>query len=241
MSMVHITAHLLAGIECIPGEVLSLDGPLLYAAVRDRMGDAFHSVRPSNEQLARLTAAPDAGVPLHTAARAGTWVYQVSGGHLSGMHGSTRHHWHTRLDDGMLVNAVRDGVVDMGRTTKVSTAAGPYRAVRMPVDTVMAERIEWVALTPDIEALERALSSIQHIGKGRNAGGGVVARWEVVTLHEASESRWMFTADGDLTRPLPIVLMDQDWDGPHAWAPVRPPYWLVQHQEWCAMPRTESL
>jgi len=227
-TLVHVTAHLLNGISYVPGEFVSLDGPLLYAAVLERMGEDFHRSQPTKTELARETAEPDEGVPLVVHRTGGTWVYAVSGPEIDGHHGSTLTHWVTRLDDGLLVPAIQDGAVDMGRKTKVQINSAQYKAYRMPIYDELVERLTWTALSPDPERLAWLLGAhVHHVGKKRNTGHGAVVRWEVEEVDGAPDA-WMHG------RPLPVE-MRPEWDGPVGLAPVRPPYWLIQHEERCAL------
>lgn len=231
---VRVTAHLLQGAAYNPGEVVSLDGPLLYATVLERLGEDYYRTQPSKAELADETANPDPDVPLAVYRAGGTWVYAVSAGEPHGRHGTDLTHWNKRIDDGALVMAVQDGIVDMGRSSKVQINSAQYKSYHMPIWTELVERIVWYALTPDPERLAYLLGAhVHHVGKHRGSGHGVVASWEVEHV-EAPDDRWMCRPDGALARPVPLAMLP-DWDGPTERAPVRPPYWLVQHVETCAV------
>jgi len=239
VTLTRVTAHLLNGLVHVPGETISLDGPLLYAAVLERIGEAMFGDPPSNDQLARETAEPDPAVPLAVHRAGGTWCYCVSAGDPVGHHGTSLTHWNKRIDDGLLVPAVQDGAVDMGRQGKVQINSAQYKSYHMPVWTEHVEAIEWYALTEDPQRLAYLLGAhVHHIGRDRGIGSGVVTSWEVETTDEPS-NRWLRRPDGSLARPVPVSMLDS-YDGPTMVAPYRPPYWLVQHQSLCAVPSDYS-
>lgn len=240
MTCTRITAHLLNGISYVPGEMVSLDGPLLYAVTLERMGEEFHRSQPTKEELAQQTTEPDPAMPLSVHRAGGTWVYTVSAGEMVEHHGRTLTHWNKRVDDGLLVAMVQDGIVDMGRSSKVQINSGQYKSYHMPIYDELVERVVWWALTPDPPELARLLREhVHHIGKGRNSGHGVVTRWEVEEVASMRTDRWMWAAPEPPAGPIPArpipVRMLPEWDDPTEIVPVRPPYWLIQHQEECAM------
>lgn len=235
-----ITAHLLNGLSYVPGEVLSLDGPLLYAATLERLGEAFWRTQPAKDDLARQTAEPDPDMPLSVHSDMDTWVYCVSAGEPEEHHGRTLTHWNKRIDDGLLVPMVQDGIVDLGRSSKVQISTGPYKSYHMPIYDELVERVVWHALSSDPDELLRLLQEhVHHLGKGRNSGHGAVLKWDVDEVPDEREDRWMWAEDEVPARPLPVKLLD-DWKGATAVMPARPPYWLIQHQELCAVDTTST-
>lgn len=231
---IRVTAHLLNGVSYVPGEIVSLDGPLLYAVMIERLGADFAADPPSKDALAKETAEPDPRIPLavHHAGR--RWIYAVGGAEIDAHHGSTLTHWNKRVDDGALAMAVQDETVDMGRSSRVNISSAQYKSYHMPIYDELVERLHWYALTTDADELRRLLTThVHHVGKKRNAGHGVVMSWEVEPV-DAQPDRWMRRPDGSLTRPIPLAMLPTH-GSPTEVAPVRPPYWLMQHEEECAI------
>jgi len=232
-----VTAEMLDGVVYVPGEVMSLDGPLLWAATVERLGTRY-GTPPPDDVAAEQTSEPDPGVPLRVYRAGGEWVYMSSAAEFIGDHGADVVHWHKRLDDGLLVPMVQDGAVAMGRRGKVPVNSGPYKAYRMPLWVQTVERLRWHAVTSDPERLKAILCErVLHIGRRRNTGYGAVMAWSVEERDGATDA-WMWRDDGRPARPIPVAMMP-DYDGPTEHLPVRPPYRLLQHHRECVAMATE--
>ena len=231
--IVRVTAHLLQGLLWVPGEHLSIDGPLLYAAMVERLGDEFGR-GASQSVIAEATSVPDEMVPLDVWRAGGDqWIYCASDGWPGDEHGVTVTHAHGRVDDGMLVPLIQAGQVE--RRRKVNISAAPYRSTRRPLWTRLVDDVTWHLSTSDPDTLSRLLRRhVHHLGKGRNSGHGVITHWEIETP-DAPSDRWLRRPDGSLARPVPLEMLP-GWDGPTGTAPFRPPHWIPEHQTLCALP-----
>lgn len=233
-----VTAHMGAPVAYTPGEGLSLDGPLLYAAVLEREGQAyFESAPPPDDELAEITATPDPDMPLTACEGADTWIYRASMAERGGADGGTELlHWSKRYDE--LAHRQYNEAVDMGRRSVVKTHSGPYKSQYRPLYTEVVERLAWHVVGNRRE-VERLLNShATHIGKKHGTGHGMVADWQVESV-DVSADRWVKSGRRTLVRPVPLDMMEDDWGGEVGYAAVRPPYWLAAHQELCAVPASE--
>lgn len=229
-----VTAHLLNGAVYVPGEYVSLDGPLLYAVTIERLGHRMFGDPPSKDQLAKETAEPDPAMPLAVYRAGDDWCYACSIAEPGEHYGTSMTHWNKRIDDGLLVPMIQDGTVDMGRSTKIQINSAQYKSYHMPVWTEIVDRLVWHAIGDGDEVQRLLTEHVHHVGKGRGTGHGVVTGWEVEVV-DGPEDRWLHREDGSLARPVPVAMLD-DYDGPTSQAPYRPPYWLIQHTAICGVP-----
>lgn len=237
MTTLRITAELMNGLAYVPGEYISLDGPLLYAVTLERIGHAMFGDPPSKDQLARETAEPDPAMPLDVHRAGDTWCYACSSAETGPHYGTTMTHWNKRIDDGLLVPMVQDGTVDMGRKGKVQINSAQYKSYHMPIWTEHVLELVWYARSAEPQRLARLLGEhVHHIGRHRNTGHGRIIRWEIAEADDAPADRWMWRPDGTLARPVPLAMLGDDYDGPVGHAPYRPPHWLIQHQTMCGVP-----
>lgn len=234
MTLVRVTAHLLHGAAFNPAEAVSLDGPLLSAVMLERHGEAYFTAAPEKAELARLTADPDPDVPFEVYRAGETWIYACSLSEPVGQHGTTLTHWNKRLDDGAAAMLAGDGGLEL-RRGKVPIGGGQYRSHHHPLWTEVVDRLVWYASSPDPQQLAYLLAShVTHVGKKRAHGNGVVSSWEVEEATDVPADRWLWREPGVPARPIPLAMLE-GWTGRIEVRGARPPYWLVQHAESCAV------
>lgn len=231
MKPIRITAHLAGGILFHPSEGITIDGPLAWGAVLERLGEEAFAQIP-NDEMERRTAKPDPGVPLGVHRDGDVWMYQASQAEIHGHHGTDLRHWNKRFDDGM-AQAYIDAL-DLSRRRKVNVGSGEFKSYHQPIYVETVERLVWYAIGDSDEA-ERLLNThITHLGKKHNRGYGVVVVWQVEE-YDGPVDRWLWRENGQPARAIPTEFLGE-WDGEVAWAGYRPPYWLQAHHAWCAVP-----
>lgn len=231
MIPIRITAHMAGGIVFHPAEGVTIDGPLAWAAVVERLGEeAF--VQIDNAEMARQTAKPDPAVPLAVYREAGTWMYCASIAELVDYRGTDLRHWNKRFDDAF-VQAYIDAL-DLSRAAKVQINSGEFKSYHQPIYVESVERLVWYAVGDPGEVRRMLETHITHLGKKHNRGYGIVAAWEVEPW-DGPADRWLWRAPGEPARAIPTAMLP-DWTGEVAWAGIRPPYWLQAHHAWCAVP-----
>ena len=231
MIPLRIAAHLAGGVAYNPGEGLSIDGPLAWAAALERTGAAALD-EIEHAELTRLCAEPDPAVPLAVHRAAGFWCYCASFAEVHGGQRTELVHWNKRWDDALAQQAMERGALDLSGRTRVDTGAGEFRSYHMPLYLEYAERLLWYVVGDRAEVTRLLAAHITHLGKKRAHGHGMVVEWEV--LPAGSADRWLWRAPGELARPAPLAMLP-DWTGATELRGYRPPYWLPQHQAECAV------
>lgn len=228
-----ITAHLLAGASYHPGEMVSLDGPLLYAVTLERFGEAFFEP-PGATEIARETAEPDPDMPLAVHVTGGRWIYACSLSEPHGHHGTTRLHFNTRIDTEAIQHAMERGEIELGRTTKVQTNSGQYKSMHAPLYIEDVDALVWYAVGDGDRIRELLESHVHHVGKKRNTGHGAVTHWDVEPW-DGPPDRWLWREPDVPARAIPVEMLGREWVGATAWMSVIPPYWITGREQLCAI------
>jgi len=138
-------------------------------------------------------------------------------------------YWHKRFDDHL------ERYVDFGkRRGKIDIKSGKFKAHRMPLVTQIFDKLIWYAVG-DLDAVLDLCMGVTHIGKKVSQGLGCVDYWRV----EPHDHDWSEIMDGKVTRSLPVSLgmPKKVREAAVAEKSVRPPYWLVDNQKLCYVPR----
>ena len=175
-----ITAHMLSGVAFTPQEGIALDGPLLWACVLERHGDAALARSPSAAEIEAEVERPDPDMPIATyAGPDGGWCYCASHADLVGHVGTEVVHWHKRFDDALAGDLLDRGALDMGRKSRVNTGSGEFKAYRVPLYLGLVDRLVWYAVGDGERVRSLLERHIQHLGKKHDRGHGAVAAWDV--------------------------------------------------------------
>lgn len=233
MTPLRITAHMAGSLAYHPGEGITLDSPLAFAAMLEAKGEAFFRDHPANDALAREVVEPHPGVPLAVHRYPGGWMYRASLAEPEGRHGGQRLHTNKRFDDGLAQRALESGALALGRKTKVQINSGEFKSYHMPLFLEHVERLVWYAVGDEREVRRLLETHVLHLGKKRNHGHGVVAAWEVAPW-DGPADRWLWREPGVPARAIPLEMLTE-WEGETMVAAIRPPYWLAAHQVECAV------
>src|SRR5690606_14089627 len=155
MIPIKITAHMAGGVVFHPAEGMTIDGPLAWAAVLERLGeDAF--VQVDNAEMARRTAEPDPAVALAVRRAGGLWIYCASPAELEGYHGTDLRHWNKRFDDAFAQSYI--DALDLSRGAKIQLNSGEFKSYHQPIYVEAVERLVWYAVG-DPDEVRRLLTS----------------------------------------------------------------------------------
>jgi hypothetical protein len=129
-----------------------------------------------------------------------------------------------------------DHLADFGKQKrKIRVNAGQYKSYDMPLRVVRIDQVWFYFRTDRQQEVGRLLNNFIHfIGKKRSQGYGEIDRY----IFE--ESDYPFT---DIYRPIPVRFLDwHNFEGQatireHSW---KPPYWLPENIETCAIPITHE-
>lgn len=195
---------------------LPLDGIFLYQAMR-------HKYSAQDATLPGALSVEPEPLPLARAGEGDLWYYRCSFATWPQV-AEGKAAWSKRI------NTRHMGIVDLGRSSKVTVEKGRYRSYHMPVFYRSALWIAWYA-DGDMEAVRELLRDVWAIGKKTSQGYGRVARWDV----EPWPHDWSVERDGQPTRAIPIGGAFS-LDDHILYAGYRPPYWLPANQAMCRVP-----
>lgn len=192
-----VAAHLFDGRIAATELMLPLDSILAYAWMAEHHPDRLHVVSSGFDPADLIV--PE--LPLERRGEGDLWYWACSCAFGQPLMEQTAH-WHKRFDA-----FEAEQYMILKRRNVVNTAAGPYKAHRIPLTVFLVPRLEWW-LVGDLGEVRRLLQGITHVGKKRGQGYGRIARWEVALAAE----------DRSHARPIP----DPEGDAHLA---IRPPYW----------------
>jgi CRISPR type IV-associated protein Csf3 len=212
-----ITAHTPAGFASSDPWSPSLDGILAYWALREQLGEEEFGLGMSGQR-----EPVEAELPLERVGDGPYWFWAVSSPIYHGQ-GEFLHHYHRRFDA-----QAAERFLETGRSGRVATSAGPYKAYRQAHLVHVAPSVSWHAIG-DAAEIERLLSRCSTIGAGGTRGLGMVRRWTVETGGDPNLARrW---------RPLPQELAGRiGVEGALLEWAVRPPGWARRNRCLCVMP-----
>jgi len=207
----------------VADEFLTLDGVLLYQAMRQKHGAQLFTLPGGYKgELAE--------VPLRVINRgephwyyACSWAYPTRAWWLA----EGVDYWNKRFDNGL------SDVIDFAnKRGKVIIEQGQFKAYHMPIFYKVVDKITWFAVG-DAAKIEQLLFTMTHIGKKTSQGWGEVIRWQVEPIAED----WSSWKDGKLTRAVPLQnLTGHSFPLNMTRYGVRPPYYLADNQCFVAMP-----
>lgn len=120
----------------------------------------------------------------------------------------------------------RDAIDREERARPFTIASGPDRDYLLPVPTLEAPLVRWLAIG-DRRELKGILKAVRRIGGERGQGLGTVREWRIDPLDEDPAS--VLVRDGRAARHLPALwCVDPSSPSMHA---LRPPYWIAAHRE----------
>lgn len=220
------------GVAFLPGEGISIDGPLAYACVAEYSPEKLASC-PSPVLIHEQTIFPGARLPLSVFGDPeGIWLYQCSLGKLIDHHGTEQTHWVKRFDQDM-ASCCHDQIKIR---KKINIGSGEFKAYYMPCFRELVEAIEWRCVGDPEEAIRLLRRHIRGIGSKVGSGVGRVYHWEVEALPEPEAESWLWRSPGELARPVPVELLPPDFIGDVQIRGYRAPYWLTSRHTVCGVP-----
>ena len=180
-----------------------LDGVLAYEVLRREMGDEFYAQNPQRDGIR------EAELPLARDTDGADWWWACSVPEYVDVQEHVR--WsHGRFDD------QHERYIDLGRRTKVETAGGRYKDMRLPLITHLATCITWNVRGCET-CIRELLRDVTHLGQKRAAGHGLVREWSIeAAAEDLSWHRWVPAPQGRLQG-------------------IRPPYWHHELKRPCVL------
>lgn len=210
-----VSAHLAQGYVTSDPWSPALDGILAYWALREQLGEEEFALGGTGYR-----PLVEAELPLAREQFGDAWWWCVSSPIEPGGARQVFERWyHRRFDDDRAVRYLP------AKTTRIETAAGPYKNYRNRALARLVPRLVWAAIG-DSGEVERLLRRCTSIGQGLARGWGVVTRWEVEPAGEAARELAL------THRPLPVGVpgaqgIELEWG-------IRPPG--RAHRIACVMP-----
>jgi hypothetical protein len=119
--------------------------------------------------------------------------------------------------------------------TAIDMGAGADKSFRVPLPTVVAQRVTWWAVG-DLAAVHSLVSRVPGLGRRHGAGMGEVVSWSVEEIDTPWSSFPALDQSGQPMRPVPL---DEPGLGDHDIRSMRllPPYWMTDGASRCAVRR----
>lgn len=214
----HVTAALQTGRVVLPDPYSGmLDALLVYVATRREQGEN-HGTLGTNVPQASPFSIP---VRIDSDDNTGTWWFRATAPLRS-----------------VPVNVVTE--TKFGRQEpytwtqytptagRTKTGGGRYRQTMKPVRVALTQRLDWFVDTDNPDMLFDMVSEITHVGGHRQAGFGVVSRWDIAPIDDRSVDLYIDGLPGP-TRPVPYEwALTRGFETLPSTLPLVPPYHPVK-------------
>ena len=224
MQPLTIIAQLMTGFAARDPWSPALDGILAYQVMRQRLGaEAFALAQHRHSEQQPVT-----GLPLQRIDWDAWWWYAASAP-IYQCRAEVVRHVHRRFD----ARAAERWWGNAGKSGRVLTAAGPYKAARLPLHQYVTPEVRWQVIG-DAAAIRPLLDATTHIGARYGIGYGRVRAWTIEPAGDAARQAAL------CARPLPVGhAMARHLAGPRMIWGLRPPARHPDNCTECALPAAD--